>query len=112
MMNLTESNFQNEVLDSSNVVLVDFWAPWCGPCRMLAPVLEQIADEYNGKIKGVKVNVDENPALASEYNVMSIPTMVVFKNGAKQDQFVGALPKTTIINKLEPWIWIWGTGKL
>jgi len=104
MLNLTESTFQDEVLNSNGVVLVDFWAPWCGPCRMVGPVLEEIAREKSEKVKVVKVNVDENSGLGSNYNIMSIPAMLIFKNGRLVDQFVGALPKPVIEKKLEKWI--------
>ena len=104
MINLTESIFREEVLDSKGVVLVDFWAPWCGPCRMVEPVLEEIAREKGEKVKVVKVNVDENPGLGSNYKVMSIPTMIIFKNGRLVEQFVGALPKTVIESKLAKWL--------
>jgi thioredoxin 1 len=104
MINLTESNFREEVLNATGVVLADFWAPWCGPCRMVGPVLEEIAREKGEKVKVVKVNVDENPGLASNYGVMSIPTMIIFKDGQVMEQFVGALPKPVIESKLAKWI--------
>ncbi len=104
MMNLTEVDFQKEVLNSNGVVLVDFWAPWCGPCRMVAPVLEDLSTQYNGSVKIAKVNVDENPNLAAKYNVMSIPTMIIFKDGKVADQLVGAMSKPAIANRLERWI--------
>lgn len=104
MVNLTESNFKDEVLNSEGVVLVDFWAPWCGPCRMVGPVLEEIAREKGEKVKLTKVNIDENPGLGANYNVMSIPTMIIFKNGQLVEQFVGALPKPVIESKLGKWI--------
>ncbi len=104
MMNLTEVDFQQEVLNFTGVVLVDFWAAWCGPCRMVAPILEDLSVRYNGSVKVVKVNVDENPNLAAQYNVMSIPTMIIFKDGKAVDEFVGALPKPSIVNRLERWI--------
>ena len=83
MLNLTESTFQDEVLNSNGVVLVDFWASWCGPCRMVGPVLEEVAREKSAQVKVVKVNVDENPGLGSNYQVMSIPTMLIFKDGQR-----------------------------
>ena len=104
MKNLTELDFQNEVISSKGVALVDFWAPWCGPCRMIAPVLEELSAEYNGSAKIVKVNIDENPNLATQYNVMSIPTMIIFKDGKAVDQLVGAMPKPAIAGRLERWL--------
>ncbi len=104
MMNVTESSFREEVLHAPGVVLVDFWAPWCGPCRMVGPVLETIAREKGDKVKIVKVNVDENPGLAANYQVMSIPTMIIFKDSQVMEQFVGALPKPAIESKLAKWL--------
>jgi thioredoxin 1 len=104
MLNLTEKDFQAEVSGSNGVVVVDFWAPWCGPCRMVAPVLEKIEQEYAGLVKIVKVNVDENPNLAGQYGIQSIPTMMIFKDGRKVEQFVGALPKPALESKLEKWV--------
>lgn len=96
-----EADFKEVVLDSELPVLVDFWAPWCGPCRMVAPVVEEIAQQYEGKIKVVKLNTDENPQIASQYGIRSIPTLMVFKDGEKKDMVVGAVPKTTLSNTLE-----------
>ena len=96
-----DADFKETVLDSSVPVLVDFWAPWCGPCRMVAPVVEEIAQQYEGKVKVVKVNTDENAQIAGQYGIRSIPTLMVFKDGQKQDTVVGAVPKTTLSNTLE-----------
>lgn len=96
-----EADFKEVVLDSELPVLVDFWAPWCGPCRMVAPVVEEIAQQYEGKVKVVKLNTDENPQIASQYGIRSIPTLMVFKGGQKLEMVVGAVPKTTLANTLE-----------
>ncbi|MBE7036348.1 MAG: thioredoxin [Ruminococcaceae bacterium] len=90
---LTENNFEQEVLKSEQPVLVDFWASWCGPCRMVLPLIDQLAEEYAGRAKVGKVNVDEQAKLAMEYNVMTIPTIIVFKNGEIVEQVSGAYPK-------------------
>jgi thioredoxin 1 len=86
---ISDKDFDGEVLSSNEPVLVDFWAPWCGPCKMVAPVLEEIAGDYEGRVKVVKVNVDENAGTASRYSIMSIPTMMLFKNGAAVETIVG-----------------------
>lgn len=90
MTNLTASSFEGEVINSNIPVAVDFWAAWCGPCRMLAPVFEELSAEYDGKVKFCKVNIDEQGALASHYGVVSIPTVIVFKNGNEVQRIVGA----------------------
>jgi thioredoxin 1 len=92
----TDDNFQTEVLDSDIPVLVDFWAPWCGPCKMLAPTLEEISRENNGKIKIVKINIDENQEMAGKFGIRSIPTMMIFNKGELKNQIVGSLPKEQI----------------
>ncbi len=98
---VTDSTFQEEVLDSDTPVLVDFWAPWCGPCRMVSPVVDEIADQYEGQVKVVKLNTDENPKVAGDYGIRSIPTLMIFKGGQRVDMVVGAVPKSTLANTLE-----------
>lgn len=93
---LTEQNFEAEVLQAELPVLIDFWAPWCGPCRMLAPAVAQIAEEYAGKAKVCKVNVDEAPELARRFGIMSIPTVLVFKGGQLTEKLVGLRPKAEL----------------
>lgn len=92
------SNFQAEVLDSAEPVVVDFWAEWCGPCKMIAPSLEEISNEMAGKVKVAKINIDENPELAAKFGVRSIPTLAIFKAGQLADMKVGASPKTALSN--------------
>ena len=96
----TDQNFKSEILDSDKVALVDFWAAWCGPCKMLGPVIEELAGEYEGKAVISKLNVDENPNTAAQYGIRSIPTMLIFKNGEVVDQMVGAMPKNMIAEKI------------
>ena len=98
---VTDANFKEEVLESDLPVLVDFWAVWCAPCRMVAPVVEEIAKEYEGKLKVCKLNVDEAPAAASEYGIMSIPTLAIFKNGQVIEKVIGAVPKTVLGEKIK-----------
>ena len=101
---VTDSSFDKDVLDSDIPVLVDFWAPWCGPCRMVAPVVEDISKQYEGQVKVVKLNTDENPNVASQYGIRSIPTLMIFKEGQRVDMVVGAVPKTTLADTLEKYI--------
>lgn len=99
---VTDANFQAEVVESDKPVLVDFWAPWCGPCRMVAPVLEEIAKERGDDLQIVKLNIDENPETAAKFQVMSIPTLIVFKDGDVAHKVIGALPKRRLDAELEP----------
>jgi thioredoxin 1 len=99
---VTDANFQAEVIESDTPVLVDFWAPWCGPCRVVAPVLEEIAEERGEALKVVKLNVDENQQTAAQYQVLSIPTLILFKNGAEAKKVIGAYPKRKLEAELEP----------
>lgn len=96
MKDIMDSNFEEEVLGNEETVVVDFWAPWCGPCKMLGPVLEELDKDYSGKVKFVKVNVDNNPVLSQKFRVASIPTVMVFKNGSTADTMVGFRPKAAI----------------
>ena len=100
-MDLNESNFDKEVLQNENVVLVDFWAPWCGPCRMMGPILEEMAKEFEGKIVVCKVNVDENPNISGKYEILSIPVLKFFKNGEVVDEMVGLQPREVLAEKIK-----------
>ncbi len=98
---VTDSNFVNEVINAEEPVLVDFWAAWCGPCRMIAPMIEELASEFAGRAKIAKLDVDNNPQIAMQYNVRSIPTLLFFKDGTVADQLIGASSKRTLAAKLE-----------
>ena len=101
---VNDSNFKQEVLEADTPVLVDFWAAWCGPCKMITPTVEEIAGQYQGRLKVCKVNVDEAPQSAANYGIMSIPTLSIFKNGQVMEQIVGVVSKSALEKKLRPYI--------
>jgi len=101
VIQIDESNFENEVKNSPIPVMVDFWATWCGPCKMIAPHVEEASSVYSGKLKVAKVDVDNNQKIASQYSIMSIPAVMFFKNGAVVDQIIGAVPKKALFDKIE-----------
>jgi len=101
VIEISDKNFENEVIKSNIPVIIDFWAVWCGPCRMLAPITEKLAKEYAGKVKFCKLNVDENPEMSSKYQVMSIPLLLFFKDGKQMDSIVGAVPESVIQPKIK-----------
>ena len=103
-LEFTDANFADEVEKSDVPVLIDFWAVWCGPCRMIAPIVEELAGEYQGKAKIGKVDVDNNPMIAGKFGIRSIPTLLIFKGGQVVDQIVGAVPKGSIVDKLNAYL--------
>ncbi len=98
---VTDNTFRDEVIQHPGMVLVDCWAPWCGPCRMVAPILDELAEEYRGRVKIAKLNTDENPGISSQYGIRSIPTMLIFRNGTQVDRLTGALPRHEIERHLK-----------
>ena len=100
-LEVTDDSFASEVLNSELPVLVDFWAEWCGPCKMVSPIVEELSNEYNGKVKVAKLDVDSNPQTATNYGIRGIPTLLMFKDGSAVDQIVGAVPKTQIAERLD-----------
>ena len=101
---VTVDTFEKVVIQSSDLIMVDFWATWCGPCKIVAPVVEELAQEYAGKVKFAKVNTDENPDIASRFNIRGIPTLIFFKDGKVLDQIVGAVPKAQLKSKIDSFL--------
>jgi len=101
VLEVTDQTFEEEVIKSTQPVLVDLWAPWCGPCRMVSPVVERLSEKYEGKFKFCKMNVDENPKTATKYRIMSIPTLIFFKDGQAVDTVIGAVPEAVLQHKID-----------
>ncbi len=104
LIQVTDAGFEDDVVKSDKPVVLDFWAPWCGPCRMMEPVLKELAEEYGDKIVVGKLNVDENPATAQKYEILSIPTLLIFSGGEVAKKLVGAMPKKRLVEELAPWV--------
>lgn len=104
MLPVNEKTWRDLVLLSEIPILVEFWAPWCGPCRMIHPVIDELAGEYAGKLKCYKLNTDDSPAIATEFGIRSIPTVMIFKDGEKKDAIIGAVPKSTLISSIEKFL--------
>jgi thioredoxin 1 len=104
ILEVTSSNWDNEVIKAQGLVMIDFWAAWCGPCRMISPTVEELAKEYSGKIKVLKLNTDDNSEIASRYKIMGIPTIMFFKDGIKIDQIVGVVPKQHLKAKIDSFL--------
>ncbi|XP_039685516.1 thioredoxin isoform X1 [Medicago truncatula] len=101
---ITDANWQSLVIESESPVLVEFWAPWCGPCRMITPIIDELAIQYTGKLKCYKLNTDESPSTATRYGIRSIPTVMIFKDGEKKDTVIGAVPKSTLTSSIEKFL--------